>query len=271
MIADRHPASYCYTTVPMKDLTSLLTLPTSLLALLTLIPPTRSQPWPYNLPPHEKYFPEHEQYIKRNLEIQQKLVAASPAGVRKMSNDEGEKFYMEYWQFGDQDVPILESHDKDTNTLRSRVSSTSVGNLSIATPLLSPFAPHSDNQQPSWLLPRMFGRSLFERDFQCPSGTTSCTSIGQPDSCCQTGETCITVQDTGYGPVGCCPSGETCANEIIGCDTAAGYTSCPGTSNGGCCIPGYTCQGVGCMLYSFPSRSQPTNFFQAWLQAQQHP
>lgn len=233
----------------MRDLTSLLTLPTSLIALLALIPPTRTQPWPYNLPPYEKYYPEHEQHVERDLEIAQKLSVAPPVGVHKMSDDEGEKFYMEYWQFSGPsqgDLPILEIRNVDTNTIRSRASSVFTRNASMVAPLLSPMIPHSDGQQFSGFLSRMVGRNLFERDFQCPSGTTSCTPIGQPDSCCQTGETCMTVKNTGSGSVGCCASGETCGNEVIGCDTAEGYTSCPGTSNGGCCIPGYTCQGVGC-------------------------
>ena len=79
----------------------LLALP----ALLTLsIPITsgQSQDWPYNLPAGAKYYPEHESYLKRDLEIQRRINTAPPSAMRKMSEDEGEKFFLDYWQF---DIP----------------------------------------------------------------------------------------------------------------------------------------------------------------------
>ncbi|GAB7352046.1 hypothetical protein MBLNU459_g2555t1 [Dothideomycetes sp. NU459] len=164
----------------MRHFPGLLALPTSLITFLALVPSASTQPWPYNLPPHEKYFPEHEQHMKRNLEIEQKLAVDALAGVRKMSSDEGEKFYMEYWQFGAStpgDLSVQEGIDVVADGRRA--SSIPMGNTSVSGLLLAPIAPHTDKELlPSWLLPRMFGRR---------------------------------------------------------------------TSNGGCCIPGYTCQGVGCV------------------------
>lgn len=82
-----------------------------------------------------------------------------------------------------------------------------------------------------------------KRDYACPTGTSSCASIGYPDSCCQSGTTCVQIDDTGLGSVGCCPDGESCAGEIACSD---GQQGCSSESGGGCCIPGYECASVGC-------------------------
>lgn len=84
---------------------------------------------------------------------------------------------------------------------------------------------------------------LIKRDFSCPIGTSSCSSIGYPDSCCQTGTTCVQIDDTGLGSVGCCPEGESCTGEIACTD---GQQGCSSESGGGCCISGYACASVGC-------------------------
>lgn len=42
----------------------------------------------------------------------------------------------------------------------------------------------------------------------------------------------------------CCPEGATCGGGVGSCP--AGAASCPPSPGGGCCIPGYVCQGVGC-------------------------
>ncbi|KAJ9609424.1 hypothetical protein H2200_005751 [Cladophialophora chaetospira] len=82
----------------------LAALPSSLLFLISIsISPASSQNlnlrWPYNLPPDSKYYPEDELLIKRDIDVQHKLQRISPTGVRKLSGDEGEKFYMDYWGF----------------------------------------------------------------------------------------------------------------------------------------------------------------------------
>ena len=74
----------------------LLSLPSSLLALICASHiAIADRPWPYNLQPHEKYWPEHEEHIKRDAQIQKRMAWQPPAGVQKMSNDPGEKFYMD--------------------------------------------------------------------------------------------------------------------------------------------------------------------------------
>lgn len=157
-------------------------------------------------------------------------------GVRKMSNDEGEKFFLDYWSF----------HDSNER---------SMGNITDSDPARPrQIQPRSYPYQPAAFPNLARGLSLFQRDFQCPAGTSSCTSINRPSSCCASGDTCELVQDTGSGDVGCCPQGQTCSGVVGSCQS--GYTACPASLGGGCCIPGYECVSGGCMFipvsYVFP-------------------
>ncbi|KAF2801187.1 hypothetical protein K505DRAFT_640 [Melanomma pulvis-pyrius CBS 109.77] len=219
-------------------ISALLALPPTILFLCASRVAAESQ-WPHNLPKHMKYFPEDEIHVKRSLTIQQRLQREKPIGVRKMSADPGEMFFLDDWIF---------AGDKDgkTNAKRSTLDG---GDLSIGNGTLyamSPLRPHSEQSLFEPLLRIAPRASLFSRDFKCPDGTNACTSLGAPNSCCSTSDTCIIVPDTGFGSVGCCPQGQTCAGPIS-CETDKGYTSCPGSSNGGCCLPGYSCQDVGCV------------------------
>lgn len=224
-----------------NTVTGLLAIPS--LFNIIFATPAYSQDWPYNLPPGVKYYPEHEHHIRRDLDIQKKLNLASPCGMRKLSDDEGEKFLLDYWEFDGQAFDSIEM-DKPLHTRRSVSSAARLLNISNVEELLPPLLLHAESQQ---LIPnhKFLGRSLFERAYQCPSGTNSCQSIGYPNSCCATGETCISLPDNDGATIGCCPDGASCGGQIGSCDTAAGYTNCK-NDNGGCCIPGYTCQGIGC-------------------------
>ncbi|KAF2223607.1 hypothetical protein BDZ85DRAFT_261887 [Elsinoe ampelina] len=168
--------------------------------------------------------------------ILQKLQRQQPIGMRKMSDDEGEMFFLDYWTFDP--LGSRAGAISDVDGMSGLGNSTH----SYLNPPLSPHSPSSDSRSALRL-----ARSIFKRDFECPVGTFACTSINQPNSCCSSGETCISVQDTGLGPVGCCPQGQNCGGSVAGCNTDEGFSSCPGSPNGGCCIPGYQCQGVGCI------------------------
>lgn len=196
---------------------------------------------------------------RRHIEIEQDSTARAPLGVRKMSSDPSEMFFLEYWQFELHDQktdvtksfePIVRTEDMPVSQTRAIVvrdlASFNSLNASMSMIFLPPFMPHSEEEEPFTNLQDYPRNSLFKRNFQCPTGTNACTSIGEPNSCCATNEVCMKITDTGLGSVGCCPSGQTCAGSVSTCNTAQGYTSCPGTSNGGCCIPDYSCQGIGC-------------------------
>ena len=243
----------------------LLSLPASLLLLISTAPCLATKlekPWPYNLPSHVKYFPEHEALVRKNEEIHKRLLAQRPVGLRKMKSEE-EMFFMDYWQFGFIKEDIWESgeaarkveDEKYASNLRvyRRGDTSPMGssNTSSTQVLQAPFSQHSEHQTPTYpifrraiRIPWSLHSLLDERDFQCPTGTASCTSINRPNSCCATDETCQLITDTGLGDVGCCQQGQTCGQQVTNCQT--GYQSCPGSPGGGCCIPGYTCSGVGC-------------------------
>lgn len=247
----------------------LLSLPPALLLLIaTTLPHIASAEadWPHNLPAHAKYFPQDEPLIRRGLSAQEQLAASrTPIGVQKMSEDESEMFFLDYWQFEEQEERVHTPSRRDEKLWTRSIPA----NNSLEGELLPPLLLHSSGLDQS-----SFGlspRSLFARDFQCPSGTNNCSSINHPNSCCATGETCISVADNGIGNVGCCPAGATCTREVAACDTSAGYKSCPGSSNGGCCIPNFDCEGVGCKRSGNLSiLSLRTNAQKAY-QSQEHP
>ena len=219
----------------MRDLLSLLAFPPALLLFISTNPPTSidsEASWPDNLPLHQNYVPEHEAMIRRNLEAQKKLATSIPHGLRKMSTNESEMFFLEYWQFEDY---ILQ------NITSNKAWSDHKSSL-----LQPPFRVQLGPQPltPNSLYRKLLSAPLLRKGFQCPTGTSSCASINRPDSCCPTGDQCQAVTDTGLGDVGCCAAGQNCAGQVGSC--AAGYTACPANLGGGCCVPGYQCAGVGC-------------------------
>lgn len=220
----------------MSNLTSSLIV---ILLQCSVVVQSQQLRWPYNLPPHEKYYPEDEELIKRDIEILERLQQQPASTVRKMSGDPGEKFYLQYWTFEDQDSDRLDS----TN------------NLTSTSDLHAPVALHSEDFEGSHAILKRYlrlpgyGFDVFaKRDFMCPTGTQSCSSINRPNSCCPTSSTCQIIQDTGLGDVGCCDASQACAGSLSTCPS--GYTSCPNNPGGGCCLPGYACYQQGCVMTS---------------------
>lgn len=147
-----------------------------------------------------------------------------------MSDDEGEMFFLQDWQFA------------DTDQRGQRISVEHYANSSMPRPLLAPIARHSNHER-QYSSP--LRRDLSPRDFTCPHDTHSCSAIGEDDLCCNPGETCVST----YGGVGCCPNGEDCGSVVAECDTSQGYISCPNSPGGGCCLLGSSCEGTGCIVY----------------------
>jgi hypothetical protein len=216
----------------------LLALPPAIIALCATTPViAQESQWPHNVPRHLKYFPEDEVHARRGLSVKQRLQHEKPIGVRKMSLDEGEMFMLDNWIFA-ADMPSQSSSKRSDFDVFGNTTSQA----------LSPLRPLA---QSDWLARMHIRDILLNRQFKCPDGTTSCESIGAPDVCCGTGSICISVTGSSdAGDVGCCPNGQTCAGGVS-CDEASGYTSCPGTDNGGCCLPGFKCQGIGCKSQAF--------------------
>ncbi|TVY47091.1 hypothetical protein LOCC1_G001749 [Lachnellula occidentalis] len=232
---------------------SILGLPASILLLIVSHTVFAEEPSP--APWVETQAKRSLQSTDRRRDVEEHLrQGRSPVGVMKMSPDEGEKFYMEYWQFEKDQVqsPLfsspLRARDEDEE---ARL----LANASAAISFRPPFALHSDfgttNRD---LRARRAMESvavlaaLQKRGFVCPSDTTSCGGIGYPNSCCGANENCFKIQDTGLGPVGCCPQGGSCGGTITDCN--APNTACAAELGGGCCIPNFVCEGVGCVRNS---------------------
>lgn len=203
-------------------------------------------------------------------EIEARESQILPTAIKKMSPDQGEKFYPHYYAFPEANTfalpvsPLSARRISEDQDDARRV----FANASAEIPFRQPFAPHLEFTEgdPQQRIAEGERRSLFRRaaealawlerrDWACPTGTRSCSAIGYPNSCCQDGETCVEITDTGLGNVGCCPQGATCGGSVSSCSN--GNTPCASDIGGGCCIPGYVCEGVGCkfsppITISFP-------------------
>lgn len=171
-----------------------------------------------------------------------------------MSTDEGEMFFPEFWTFASEMEDYSKREDESSPVKRENGHThggmTIHSNGSIILGYLPVLALHDDGgTSPNPLLARFLPghlRQQLEKRYKCPTGTSACTSIDRPDSCCATDSTCELIEDTGLGDVGCCAAGETCSGTLSSCEE--GYTSCPDNPGGGCCIPGYSCYKSGCAV-----------------------
>ncbi|KAE9375585.1 hypothetical protein N431DRAFT_334234 [Stipitochalara longipes BDJ] len=216
----------------------------------------------WSLPMQKRLPPDSPQRRRQAKAAEEYLrLGKTPIGVLKMSPDEGEKFYMDYWRFERE----LE-HDEILGTgisLRARDDDEEARLLANASALVSfrpPFALHTEEWTDIEDFEDLRARGvlagydsvavlamLTKRGFQCPTGTANCSGAGFPNSCCPSSEFCYAIKDTGLGPVGCCPNGSVCGGTISPCN--APNTACDDTNfGGGCCIPNYVCAGVGCVI-----------------------
>lgn len=174
-----------------------------------------------------------------------------PVAVRKMGIDAGEKFLQEYYAFqGSSALPQAVSAAQQ-GLLTPAEEALLAANSSASISYRAPYAAHlygggtsldgrGSYHRARWAEARLLNA---KRDFTCPTGSSDCASIGYPNSCCQSGTTCVQITDTGLGPVGCCPDTESCGGTIA---CSGGQQGCSSESGGGCCIDGYACASVGC-------------------------
>lgn len=207
-------------------------------------------------------WPEAASIRRRAVEEHLRL-GRKPVGVVKMSDDPGEKFYLEYWHFeGDSEQKQMPMGGRDGSSSsglgrrdvdreeEEEEQKRLAANSSAVLHFRPPFVLHTDDSSQvgsAELRLRDSKRALAalqKRGFTCPTGTSSCANIGFPGSCCTTNEACFEIEDTGLGPVGCCPAGATCGGTIDFCD--APNTACSSALGGGCCILNYLCVKGGC-------------------------
>ncbi|KAG4435549.1 hypothetical protein IFR05_008960 [Cadophora sp. M221] len=192
----------------MRLTTSFLSLPASILLLIvthtTAHSPSVDSPstpsaeqWPYNLPPHVKFWPEDPPSRRRDLEAIEEHIrlGREPVGVMKMSDDEGEKFYMEYWQFeGELEQKGLFEPQTSNAGLRRRDNleeGSFPGNDTLIVQFKPPFMLHTES---TFTAEELKAREILnaagvlaaleKRDFTCPTGTSDCSGIGFSGSCC---------------------------------------------------------------------------------------
>ena len=213
------------------------------LVLLSLLSAAEATlPWPYNLPADAKYWPGDAPKARRD-------VAQKPVGVRKMDGDEGAKFFLHYWGYeGNAAHEQPPEHPLPPRGLVPRAQH--YANASMPIPYAAPMLLHAQTSpNPHYghgkgFLSGILGRALDKRDFKCPTGSAACNDIGRPNTCCNQGEACHIIPDTGLGDVGCCPPGSSCSGNLNNCDL--GFTKCSDNLGSGCCIPKYVCVDVGC-------------------------
>lgn len=209
--------------------------------LIAVLSPSNAEPqWP-NAPQSRDTAPS---IPKQRYENSKRWYAGNrPVAVRKMSADEGEMFFHEYWDFAPLPLPSTNTNPAG----KGEDIYTFLNSSLLLSPLLSPpVLPHSD---PLPNQPLVF-RALHKRSFTCPTGTSSCASIGASYGCCPTGTTC---QLSGSGELGCCPGSEASCSGSTPTQCEAGYTSCPQFHGGsGCCLEGFTCESDGCKLAHRP-------------------
>ena len=245
----------------MLPLATLQLVPTSLLLFIATAPTVTQAvdiPWPFGLRPFSRSKSEHESLTGRDGTAITHSMTQVPIAVRKMSGDQGEMFFPEYWQFGTEANSAreleLDRRRPTPRSLRPLADEPTVkdwANASMPQPLQAPFALHHHQLATGPILNRLLRSpgAIFARanpTFACPGGTSACTSINRPYSCCAAGLVCRLTTDTGQGDVGCCEPGQDCGEEVSGCP--AGDLLCPDSLGGGCCIPGSVCDGVGCKL-----------------------
>ncbi|KND89591.1 rRNA methyltransferase 1, mitochondrial [Tolypocladium ophioglossoides CBS 100239] len=159
-----------------------------------------------------------------------------PTVVKKLSPDLSEKILPEHLAFAPLPVDAV---------ARVFLTEQDAGLNATALFYRPAFARHLDDSEDGSLRRAAAALALLRKRASCPAGMNSCADQGSPNKCCQEGTYCTDVPDTTVGGVACCPQGTKCGGGVGSCPADA--VSCPPDLGGGCCIPGYVCQGVGCV------------------------
>ncbi|KAK2034669.1 hypothetical protein LX32DRAFT_578732 [Colletotrichum zoysiae] len=178
--------------------------------------------------------------------------AEHPAAIRKMPPNAGEKLLPDDLSFSN-DVFVTPLSPREELVAARMADDPLFYNASL--PYRPPFAEHFDSANHGWGHLRRAAEVLhiLEARQSCPTNMNSCDGIGSPTKCCMSNEFCVRVQDEQVGNVACCPSGASCGGAVGICPS--GTTSCDAKLGGGCCIPGYVCQGLGCVPSPPPAPS----------------
>lgn len=166
----------------------------------------------------------------------------NPTALRKLPPDSNEKLFPEHLAF----APAADLLHDDTLSLDNTYALDDRGIDGSAGYYRRAFGANYDESEDGGILRRAAeALAILERRTSCPSGMNSCEDEEAPNKCCQDGTYCTRISNTGVGNIACCPDGSTCGGGVGECPSDA--TECPASLGGGCCIPGYICQGIGCV------------------------
>ncbi|KAM5352436.1 hypothetical protein ACJ41O_005159 [Fusarium nematophilum] len=172
--------------------------------------------------------------------------SGSPTAVRKLPPNSGEKLLREHLAFAP--LRILSPREAAAAAAISFLDEQDDESLALngTERFFRPaFAPHSEEARDGVLRRAAEALALLQRRSSCPEGMNSCSDIDSDVKCCQEGTYCVDVGDAVAGGVACCPDGASCGGGVGSCPSDA--TSCSEELGGGCCIPGYVCEGLGCV------------------------
>lgn len=156
---------------------------------------------------------------------------AAPTAIKKLSFNSNEKILAQHLAFS----PLLSPFE---TVPEERY------NGDITSRYWPAYKRHHDETEENLLRRAAEALAMLEKRASCPPGMNSCDYQGSPNKCCQDGTYCTDVPDTMVGHVACCPDGASCGGGVADCPSDA--VTCPPDLGGGCCIPGYVCQGEGC-------------------------
>ncbi|KAJ5660096.1 GPI anchored protein [Penicillium longicatenatum] len=200
--------------------------------------------------------------VRHINEIESRLASTPIHGLKKMSPDEGEKFFFDYWSFGPESQGQLSGREEE------QIQSNDT--LGIDDLPSNPFHPRSYPFQPS--LPFQANRwsLLSSRDFKCPTGTQACGCVfvsvvtvtihstvtlstktyssvpqGSPSSSQSTSNTATTENLVPPArPTGISTSTKGTTSRVSVCPT--GFYACSAVYHGGCCQIGRNCDTTSC-------------------------
>ncbi|KAI5462419.1 hypothetical protein BGZ63DRAFT_423678 [Mariannaea sp. PMI_226] len=173
-----------------------------------------------------------------------------PTAIRKLAPNPNEKILAEHLAFAP--LPFLSPR----GSLDSDGEDEAI-NVNGSASYLPAYARHFSDGDRSLLRRASEALAILQRRDSCPIGTNSCSSVNEPNKCCQDGTYCASVEDGTVGGVACCPNGKSCGGTVGACP--AGATSCSQELGGGCCISGYVCEGLGCVPSASATRIASTS------------
>ncbi|TEA20538.1 hypothetical protein C8034_v001758 [Colletotrichum sidae] len=179
-----------------------------------------------------------------------------PVAIRKMSPNAAEKILPNDFIFAAEDVDdVFSSPLTPREELLAARMAEDPFLVNASYPFRPPFAQHIPATGSPWehLRRAVEVLNILESRQACPANMNSCDNIGSPNKCCMSNEVCVKVEDESVGNVACCLKGASCNGPVGTCPN--GSPSCAADLGGGCCIPGYVCQGVGCVPSPPPAPS----------------